>query len=278
MSGAVVGIQARLSSTRLPGKVLADLGGRPLIERVVERARAAALVDEVVVLTSVEPSDDPLARHLEARGIPFRRGPLADVLQRYADLLGELEPDYIVRVTGDCPLIEPAFIDLQLQALRHFDADFVTVAGNETGAVDGTLCGQGAFSARALARSLVSDDPRDREHVASFWFREHAAEFRHVEVEVDPIYRRPGLRLAVDEPADLALVRAVWEACDTTGEGLFPLDQALAWLDAHPDVRALNGSVIESADNRALRTLEHEQRIEVVGRWPVTPTVAQNIG
>ena len=119
----VCGVQARLGSTRLPAKVLADLAGAPLIMRVVERARRARRVDETFVLTSDDPSDDPLAEALEARGVPLRRGPLLDVYARYAALVDELGPDCVVRVTGDAPLVEPSFIDLQLDALAAHDGD-----------------------------------------------------------------------------------------------------------------------------------------------------------
>jgi len=266
--GVVCGIQARTSSSRLPGKVLLDVGGRPLIDRVVERARAAALVDEVFVLTSTDPSDDALAAHCVAQGVPVRRGPLEDVLARYLALVEETRPDHVVRVTGDCPLLEPDFVDLQLGALSAFDADFVRTvpAGAETSAgIAGTLAGAGAFSARALLAAAGSDDPRDREHVASFFFKRHAARFRHVEVEVDADYQRAGLRLCVDEPEDLEFVRAVYAHF---GERRFSALEAIRWLDDQPAIRAIHDAVEESRDNRDCRRLAREARTPVVGRWP----------
>ncbi len=263
--GCVAGIQARMSSSRLPGKVLADLGGAPLIQRVYERTRAATLVDEVFVLTSDDPSDDELAAALEARAIPFRRGSLGDVRSRYLELAEETRAQHLVRVTGDCPFVAPEFIDLQVGALRALRADAIGVA-DEGGAVEGTLGGQGAFSTRALRLSLASGDPRDAEHVASFFLCQRAALLQTEQIEVDEIYRRPGLRLQVDEPADLEFVRRVWAACDHEGDGLFPLARAIRWVDAHPEARALNQHVLESADNRALRALAREQESTHVRR------------
>lgn len=248
----VAGIQARMGSTRFPGKVLADLNGRPMIERVFERTRAASLVNQVFVLTSSDVSDDPLVRHLERRGIPYRRGSLADVRSRYVALMDELDPRFVVRVCGDCPFVEPEFIDLQLGALRAFDVDLVGVAGNGDGAIEGTLGGQPAFSARALRRSLESEDRRDVEHVSSFHFRTCAERYRWTEIEVDPVYERKGLRLAVDEESDLEFARRVYAGVDPLGDGLFPLAKALNWIAGYPDV-AENKHVIESADNRALK-------------------------
>lgn len=264
--GCVAGIQARTSSTRLPGKVLADLGGAPLIQRVVARTRAATLVDEVFVLTSDDPSDDALAERLAELDIPFRRGSLADVRSRYLELAEETRAQYLVRVTGDCPFVAPEFIDLQLGALRALGADCVDVADGRGGAVAGTLGGQGAFSTRALRLSLASDDPRDVEHVASFFLARRDGCLRREALEVDELYCVPGLRLQVDEPADLAFVRQVFAACDLEGDGLFPLARALRWIGEHPEVRALNQHVSESADNRALRALARAVETEVPGR------------
>lgn len=260
--GSVAAVQARMGSTRLPGKVLADLCGKPLVQRVVERVRQAALVDEVVVLTSTAATDDPLAECLDALAIPYRRGPEDDVLARYLALVDELSPRWVVRVTGDCPFVDPGFVDLQLGALRAFDADLVHVANDAGGAIEGTLGGQSAYSARALRFAAASDDPRDREHAGAFFFTRHAEAFKTVEIEVDSTFERPGLRLQVDEAADLAFARALWASADERGDGRFPLARALRWLDEHPELRATNAHVLESADNRALRALarEHEAR------------------
>jgi spore coat polysaccharide biosynthesis protein SpsF len=251
----VAGIQARMSSTRLPGKVLAEIAGRPLIEHVYERTRMAALLDGTFVLTTSDPSDDPLVEFLEARGIPYRRGSLTDVRSRYVDLAREFDARFVVRVTGDVPLVEPDFIDLQLGALRAFDVDLVRVGNDPEGAGAGTLGGQSAFSRRALEASLASTDPRDVEHVSAFFLAQAAAPLKAVEIEVDSIYLQPGLRLCVDEPADLELVRRLWERVDLAGDGRFPLERALAWLVEHPEVRDHNRHVSESADNQALREL-----------------------
>jgi spore coat polysaccharide biosynthesis protein SpsF len=261
---AVAGIQARLGSTRLPGKVLADLAGRPLIQRVYERALGATRLEGVFVLTSEEASDDPLVDELERRAIPVRRGPLEDVLARYGALIEECRPRYVVRITGDSPLVEPEFIDSQLAALEAFDADFAWVAPG----AEGTLAGQSAISARALLQALPSTDPLDREHVASFFFQNHHERFRHVEVVVDDALRRPGLRLAVDEEADLALVRRIYEHFGPRFGSRFPLRDVLAWLDAHPEVGELNRRVQESGPNQRLSGMKRAARIRTVGRWP----------
>lgn len=259
MTRTVAGIQARMSSTRLPGKSLADLGGAPLIARVVDRVRAAKRVEEVVVLTSVDASDDPLAAWLESANIQVRRGPLEDVLARYLALEAEFGPDYVVRVTGDCPLVEPTFIDAQVDALEAFDGDscWVGLPG-----IDGTLGGQSVFSARALRLAGASENPLDREHVGSFFFREQAHLLRIVELEVSDAFVRPGLRLQVDEPADLDFMNRLFREIDDAEVSLIEI---LAWLES--DGQVTNGGVVESMANRAIRAMDKEARVSTVGRW-----------
>jgi spore coat polysaccharide biosynthesis protein SpsF len=254
-----------MSSTRLPGKMLAELAGEPVIARVVERARAARRVDEVVVLTSTDPSDDALVDVLRARAIPVRRGPLADVYARYLSLVEELEPDYLVRVTGDCPLIEPTFIDDQIDALAHFDADFIW---SPTPNLNGTLGGQSAFSVRAFLSARDSTDPRDREHVASFYLKTHRHRYRWVELEIDSVYSRAELRLQVDEATDLVMMQRIFDHFADTDLATLPLPAVLRWLSENPEVGALNRAVEESADNQAYRKLSRDSEVSLVGRWP----------
>jgi spore coat polysaccharide biosynthesis protein SpsF (cytidylyltransferase family) len=262
---AVCGIQARMGSTRLPGKSLADLAGRPLVHRVWERARRAVRVTEAVVLTSTDAADDPLAAYCESEGIPVRRGPLDDVLERYLELLEEHHTRYLVRVTGDCPLIDPGFIDLQLDALEAFDGDLCVPS---CGPAAPALAGQGALSARALWRAAESDDPRDREHVGAFWLAEHRAELRAVEVEVDPTLAHWGLRLCVDEEPDLAFVRAVWDAFALEFDPGFRLADVLRGLGERADLTSMNAAVVDSDVNRDARAAERVAPDECVGRWP----------
>ncbi|MCZ6597135.1 MAG: hypothetical protein O7B99_05835 [Planctomycetota bacterium] len=261
---AVVGIQARMSSGRLPGKVIADVSGKPLIQRVWERARSAELVDEAYVLTSFAASDDPLVAELERCAIPYRRGFLSDVLSRYVALADELDPRFLVRVTGDCPLVEPGFIDQQIRALEAFDGDLIEVEG---GGVEGVLGGQSTISSRALRLVLESEDPRDREHVGAFYFVNCVERFRFVGITVPDELRDRGIRLSVDEEEDLALVRRVYDHF-TGADGKSPsVAEVLSWLDANPEVRDLNRSVVESRDNQDLRAMKRESKTLLVGRY-----------
>ncbi len=117
-------IQARYGSSRLPGKVLLDIAGKPMLAWVVERTRMAHLLDEVVVATTTDSSDDAVAETCSARGFPFVRGSLYDVLDRYYLAAKETSADVIVRITADCPLIDAGEIDHTLAEFIRREADF----------------------------------------------------------------------------------------------------------------------------------------------------------
>ena len=119
-------LQARLSSSRLPGKVLMPLGGIPMIGFMIERLRRSRSIDRLVLATSDEASDDPLAEAVATMGVAVVRGPLHDVLARFA-LAVQLNPaDVIVRLTGDCPLIDPGVIDRVVECVTSGDADYAS--------------------------------------------------------------------------------------------------------------------------------------------------------
>jgi len=158
MPEPVVALQARLGSTRLPGKVLRDVAGKPLLERVLE---AVAGPWRVVVLTSWEPEDDRLARWLDARGQEYRRGPLEDVLARYADLARELKPSTLVRVCGDAPLLDARWVDLAIDAPWPVFVPKALHAG----------------SWEVWGQADQSLEPEDWKHAGYYWFEKHA---RHI--------------------------------------------------------------------------------------------------
>src|SRR5215218_7238746 len=110
-------IQGRMSSSRLPGKILADIAGQPMLQRVFRRTARAATVTETIFATTTDPSDDPVADYCDFSGIAFTRGSLYDVLDRYYQTAQRAKADVVVRVTADCPLIDPALIDEAVNAI-----------------------------------------------------------------------------------------------------------------------------------------------------------------
>lgn len=205
-----------MTSTRLPGKVMAPVLGEPMISRQIERLRRARLIDELVVATSTEPSDDPLAAHCEGLGVAVFRGPLEDVLGRFCGAL-EAHPQAktIVRLTADCPLADWTVID---EVIAHHHASGADYTANTPAA---RTFPHGLDTEVVRARALLeagreARDPYEREHVTPFVNR------RPERYQLASVSRLPSLahlRWTVDVPGDLDFVRGVYEA-------LYPGDPA----------------------------------------------------
>jgi len=198
----LVAIQARLSSSRLPGKVLMDLGGRPMLAWTLERVRAAERVTKVVVATSAEPSDDPLAAFCAAQGVTCYRGPLDNVAARYA-LAARAEGDEaFIRITGDAPLIDPAIIDQAIGLYEAGDWDLVTNVLVRT-----FPKGQSAEVLRSstfLRVCAEMSDPAHLEHVTPFYY-ENPGRFRIAAFTSGS--DKGGVQLSVDTPEDFAMAQ-----------------------------------------------------------------------
>ncbi|HEX4710642.1 MAG TPA: glycosyltransferase family protein [Phenylobacterium sp.] len=200
-------LQARMSSSRLPGKVMAPVLGEPMIGRQVERLRRSRRIDKLVVATSTDPSDDPLAAYCEGLDLAVFRGALDDVLERYRAALA-LYPAAaaVVRLTADCPLADPALIDTVIAHHHATGADYTSnTLGTRTypHGLDAEV-----INPEALARAAESaTDPYEREHVTPYIYRRPEA-FRLGGVA------RPdslaSLRWTVDFPEDMAFVRHVY--------------------------------------------------------------------
>ena len=195
-------VQARMSSSRLPGKALADLCGRSAIDRVLDRLDRCRELEGVVVATSEDASDDPLAEALDGR-LPVVRGALDDVLGRYALALSEHPCDAVVRITGDCPLIDPDVVDLVVGRWRSGEAAYAANVieprtwpkGMDTEVVSAHALRSAAEEAR---------DPYDREHVTPF-VRSRPDRFPQEAVALDP--PAADVRLVLDTPEDLEALR-----------------------------------------------------------------------
>lgn len=198
-------LQARCSSTRFPGKVLAPLHGRAMILRQLERIRRSRQIDHVVVATSVDSSDDDLARLLESEGVCVRRGPLDDVVGRFKLVFDEFEPDTVVRLTADCPLADPVVIDDIVTAHLSSGSDYTsnTLKPTYPDGLD-VEC----MRADAFRRVAVLDlTEREREHVTmAIYGRPQTFTLENVTQATDLSH----LRWTVDVPDDLDFVREVY--------------------------------------------------------------------
>ncbi len=200
-------LQARVSSSRLPGKVLRPLLGQPMIARQMERLVRARSMQGLVLATSTDTSDDPLAQWAEGAGVSVFRGPLADVLERFVLAARPYAPKHVVRLTGDCPLADPELIDAVIAHHLAFGADYTsnTLKPTWPDGLDVEVMTMAALE--TAAREATA--PYQREHVTQFLLR-HPERFKleNFAAELD----RSALRWTVDEPADLELVEAIYAA------------------------------------------------------------------
>lgn len=243
MNAAAI-IQARMGSTRLPGKVLRELCGRPMLEHVVRRVQAAERVDSVCVATTTDPADDAVAALASEIGAAVFRGSEDDVLSRYVGAADMLGVELVVRITADCPLCDPSLLDEMLAAR---DGMVET-----TGPIDyysNTLRrtyprGLDAEIVPASVLRRVADmatDPRAREHV-TWHIYQHPREFR-----LENHAQRGGrddsaLRWTVDAPQDFEFVRLVYEAL-YGADPLFDRHAVLELLERRPELAEINRDV-----------------------------------
>jgi spore coat polysaccharide biosynthesis protein SpsF len=229
-------LQARMSSSRLPGKVLKPLLGRPMIERQMERLRRSTALSGIVVATSTRSDDDAIAAWCGLAGVDLFRGALDDVLGRF---LGALEargwPEHFVRLTADCPLADPTLIDTAIEVHLDSGADYTHAQEDRTypKGLDVEVCRTDVL--RALEPEAVGED---REHVTRFIYT-HPERYRIRAIKRDPPLR---YRWTVDTPEDFAFVQAVYGDL-YPAKPAFTTDDVLAWQGRNPDRVLINTEV-----------------------------------
>ncbi len=229
-------VQARMGSTRLPGKVLQDICGRTMLERVCRRAARAFLADELVVATSTSAQDDAIMAECRRIRVPWFRGNEDDVLDRYYLTALSRRSDAVVRVTADCPLIDDQLIDKVILAMLQLQPDYASNIIQRTypRGLDTEV-----FSIDGLERVWREAElPYERVHVTPYFYR-HPELFRlHSVTGSDELGH---WRWTVDSPDDLAFVRAIYERFDAADE--FTWHDVRRLLLAEPWLAEINGHV-----------------------------------
>jgi spore coat polysaccharide biosynthesis protein SpsF len=247
-------IQGRMGSSRLPGKVLLDLAGKPMIQRVVERTSLAHSLDAVMVATTIDPSDDPVAEFCATQNIPYSRGSLHDVLDRYYQAAKNQAAEIVVRITADCPLIDPALIERTVQLIDS-NTDFACnrlpppFSRSFPIGLDVEVC---TFA--ALERAW-------RESTETF-HREHVMPYLYQDVQLGPAQadvargRTPrgfniavlnhepdhgSLRWTVDTPEDLAFMREIFARLGAGAQ--FTWYDVLRIVQNEPQLAQINAAV-----------------------------------
>jgi len=229
-------VQVRLSSTRLPGKVLMDVEGKPMLQRQTERLRAGLGDLPLIVATSDDPSDDAIARFCAGQGLSCCRGPLHDVMSRFILCARAHGITHLVRVGGDDPLIDPACCLELVRQHRVAPADFL-YASHREGWPYG--CAAELIAVSALARiRAATDRPLYLEHTIPYFF-DHPGEFAIRPVRSPVGLCRPELAFTVDHPEDLELVRSIFRELREEGD-IFPLARVIGLMDEKPELREVN--------------------------------------
>lgn len=257
----VVIIQARMGSSRLPGKVLRPVGGRTMLGQVVARCRRAARVDEVVIATTMEPSDDGLVDAAAALGVRVVRGSTDDVLDRFAAATRATAADVVVRVTADCPLLDAGEIDRLLGVWAEADAagaplDWLSNQLGDRRRIPRGLDVEVVRAASLLRAAAEARDAAEREHVTPWFYRDGARSRLLVSDPDGP--DNSVFRLTVDTPADLALVQELVRRLGDDAD----LPAIAALLRAEPALVALNADV----QQKAVLSYEAQRRQRVAGR------------
>ncbi|MBV9992716.1 MAG: NTP transferase domain-containing protein [Alphaproteobacteria bacterium] len=234
-------IQARMGSTRLPGKVLKPVAGRPLLWHIVHRLKASSLIEDIAVATTTNPRDDAIVEFGRAHGVTVVRGPEDDVLARFARAAEVLDADIVVRVSSDAPFIDASFVDHLVASMIEQGGDYVLL---EDGAVTAHE-GVDPLTRRALDKLMMDahDDPVAREHVTGY-FKLHPDFVPVARAKAFPPLARDGGRLTIDTPDDLAFVEAVHARLDARA-GEASLGDLLLLLEREPQLRALNAHVTQ---------------------------------
>ena len=235
-------IQARMTSVRLPGKVLMDLEGRPMLERQVERLARCQRLDEIVLAVTANAADDPLVDLARRLGLRWHRGSEDDVLERYVGAAREAGAELVVRVTSDCPLIDPVETDAVVEALERRRASCDYASNRLEPHLPRGLDTEALWRDTLDRMDRMATSKPAREHVTWFCYAERPDLFELHSV------RRPydahDLRWTVDTEADLAMVRRLYADLGLADAPL-PLDEVIAYVRENPDVGEINAHVMQ---------------------------------
>ncbi len=235
-------VQARMGSTRLPGKVMRDLEGSPMIAVLLDRLSRAKRVDEIVLATSTDPRNDPLAACVEALGYRCFRGDETDVLGRFLVAARGAGADVVVRITGDCPLVDPDVVD---RVIGEFAASGVDYCSNVAPPTFPDGLDTEVFTLAALERAAAETDAAfDHEHVTPYL----RTPGRFSTLNVTHTEDRSALRLTVDQAADLAVMRAVFARF--APDHHFGWEEVARLADREPQLFAANAAIQANEGSR----------------------------
>lgn len=245
-------LQARVSSTRLPGKVLKPLLGKPMIIRQIERLKHSRRIDHLVVATSNHESDNELFEICQEYDIPCFRGDLDDVLDRFYQVAKLYNPEHIVRITGDCPLIDPILMDeiIEFHINGNYDYTSNTIEPTFPDGLDVEV-----FKYSCLVEAKKNAKlPSEKEHVTPYIRQNPSNKKGSFKNKID----LSNYRWTVDEPLDFVLVEKIYEALYQE-DGLFTTKDVLNYLEKHSELKTLNS--MYKRNEGYIKSLEKDKAI-----------------
>ncbi len=227
-------LQARLSSSRLPGKVLKHILGKPMLLHQIERIQNSKRIDKLVVATSTEKSDDAIEKMCLDNNVEVFRGELENVLDRFYQCAKKYNPDYIVRLTGDCPLADWKIIDDMIQYYLDEELDYMSTSPKLPDGLDAEVMTMSALS-EAKQKAVL---PSELEHVTQY-INKNPNKFKNEHFNFDKDLSH--IRWTVDEPEDFILVEKIYQALYEDNP-LFLMNDILKLLDQRPELNKINGN------------------------------------
>jgi len=243
-------IQARMTSTRLPGKVLMEVMGRPLLSFQIERLRFSKMIDSIIIATTTNKEDDPISELAQKEGLNFYRGSEDDVLDRYYQAVKEFKAKHIMRLTADCPLIAPEVCDSIVKTYFESGVDYIRTGKTFAEGLDCEVVGLRALAKAWLEAKLKSE----REHV-TLYIRNHPELFKTMVKENDIDDSR--YRITVDEENDFIVVKTILENLYKDEKIYFSIGEIKIFFEENPDTYQLNREIIRNEG--LLKSLQNDK-------------------
>ena len=246
-------IQARMSSRRLPGKVLKNLFGKTVIHHIYDRLKECRLLDDIIVATSNDVSDKILVNHCSENNIPSFSGSLDDVLDRFAKCADKYQASHIIRITGDCPLIDPNIVDSIVCGGLYGNFDYYGLGEDFPDGLDCTFIRKETLVMASKHAKLTSD----REHIGPYIERNENNNFKLGHLRL--FYNLNHLRLCIDEQEDFDLVKQIYERLYDPTKKYFDIYDVLKLFEEEPELLNINKGKIRNEG--LIKSIQQEKKI-----------------
>jgi len=246
----VASIEARMTSSRLPGKVLMEMDGKPVLEILIDRLKRSKFINEIVIATTSNDADDRIEELGKELNVAVFRGSEDDVLGRVVGAVETLKGDIIVEITGDCPLMDPEVMDSVIEEYieNYPEYDYVTNIGYVENEVREIPIGMDirVFTFKDLKYiSEITDDPEDREHVSLYFFRTGKNKYKLFNIKTPDKWKRNySVRLALDTKEDFQFIEKIYTELNKINKE-FGLEDILNFLDENKELLKINSEVIQ---------------------------------